>query len=285
MKTKFSFLLLFILSACSIYAQKNVAVYISSDIAGNYKSLAESNIMEAITRDPDLYVIERNNQFLSVIQKEIDYQLSGNVNPNQISAIGEQFGAQYIVVVHVGAGIISGKIINVESALVVSAQNLDYLGDGLHRGFNTRIKVFPELLLGSFKYPQLVNAVEMRTLYSGTDIKKGRIIHGDSQMQMIKNRDVLRYLMFVNASRDKHLFHVIYDYYVEEEKIPISRRKNKTRVTYYVNYLDWHTSVYPEMETATYTDEYVDDVIVNPKSSRFYYGMQVFYCPTHLMTW
>ena len=126
-------LVLFALMACGFlnasYAQGNVkekiAVYLTGAIADSYKKIIGSKAVSRISRSTEYVAIERTEDFLNVLTKEQDYQLSGEVRDDQIAAIGKRFAARYVAVFEVSKadsiGFISARLIDVESGLIVKS--------------------------------------------------------------------------------------------------------------------------------------------------------------------
>ena len=123
-------ILLFLLLACCFAtvsnAQENeketVAVYLSGEISDSYKKIISSRAVSRISRSKEYVAVERTADFLNVLTKEQDYQLSGEVDEDQIAAIGKRFAAQYVAVFEVseadGLGFISARLIDVENGIV-----------------------------------------------------------------------------------------------------------------------------------------------------------------------
>lgn len=127
-------LLLFVLVTCSFaivsYAQvrgkETVAVYLSGEISDTYKKIIASKAVSRISRSKEFVAVERTGDFLNALTKEQDYQLSGEVDDEQIVAIGKRFAAQYVAVfevstTHDNACFISARLIDVEKGLVIKS--------------------------------------------------------------------------------------------------------------------------------------------------------------------
>lgn len=82
-------------------AKKQVAVYVTDndDVEEIYKKIVQSKMITALTNSSRYRVLERNAEFLKKIQSDRDYAMSGNVKDSQIAAIGDELGAQYILVI------------------------------------------------------------------------------------------------------------------------------------------------------------------------------------------
>lgn len=100
----------------------------AQDVKRGVKLLLRSTLATAITNTPGYEALERVD--ISSIVNEQKFQRDGHVSDNQIKAIGEATGADYILVAEVANYdesnvIITAKIINVESFKIVrSAEEL-----------------------------------------------------------------------------------------------------------------------------------------------------------------
>ncbi len=111
------------------YAQENgkekIAVYLTGEIADSYKKIISSKAVSRISRSREYVAVERTEDFLNLLTKEQDYQLSGEVDDEQIAAIGKRFAARYVAVFEAseadGTGFISARLIDVESGLIVKS--------------------------------------------------------------------------------------------------------------------------------------------------------------------
>ena len=110
-----------------VMAQNKVAVYVTSsseNVADNVKKIVGCELVAAIVNTKQYKAVERTSDFLSQISKEQDYQRSGKVDDDQISAIGKQFGVNYVCVASImpynNIYYIQARIIDVETATVMS---------------------------------------------------------------------------------------------------------------------------------------------------------------------
>lgn len=115
------------LSSVNVEAQTSssrpkIAVYIIGDVSNAYKKVFGAKMVSEITSSSDYYAVERTNDFIDVINKEYDHQLSGAVSNQEIAKIGQQFGVQYVAVVDIseifGELFADAKLIEVETALI-----------------------------------------------------------------------------------------------------------------------------------------------------------------------
>lgn len=106
-------------------AQKKVAVYVTSDTEGvdnAQREIIGGELVAAIVQTTQYKAVERTADFLQQISKEQGYQHSGNVDDEQISALGKQFGVDYVCVANIipyrNIYYIQARMIDVETATV-----------------------------------------------------------------------------------------------------------------------------------------------------------------------
>ncbi len=107
--------------------QKKVAVYVTSEengIDNTTKGVIGGELVRAIVKTSNYQAVERTADFLKQISKEQEYQHSGTVDDNQISALGKQFGVDYVCVANVmpfrDKVYIQARLIDVETATVLA---------------------------------------------------------------------------------------------------------------------------------------------------------------------
>lgn len=81
-------------------AAKKVAVVVEGNISKEQKSVVNSAVMSRLSGNKDYKAFERNDAFLRALEREHDFQLSGQVPESQIREIGERTGADYVIVVN-----------------------------------------------------------------------------------------------------------------------------------------------------------------------------------------
>jgi hypothetical protein len=119
-------LLLVALCVAPVYGQEKqkMAVYVTGDAEEGIKKVLGSKLVAAITQSGNYMAVERTSDFLAEIQKEQGYARSGNVDDEQISKLGKQFGVQLVCVADIsnvlGASYASARLINVETASVIA---------------------------------------------------------------------------------------------------------------------------------------------------------------------
>jgi hypothetical protein len=114
--------------------KQKVAVYVTGVADAGDKKVIGSKLVSAIAADRRYTAIERTNEFLVAIGKEHDYQHSGEVDEQQIAAIGKKFGVNYVCVVDIsevrGATHVDARLINVVTAAVsITADELKVIKD------------------------------------------------------------------------------------------------------------------------------------------------------------
>lgn len=136
----FSVLFLLIVSCVmfteSTYAQtKKVAVYVEGDISQANKSIVNSAILARLSGNKSYRAFERNTAFINALNKEQDFQVSGEVPENEIRSIGERMGVDFVIVVNVVITSdeqchMSARLIALASGEVVKSVNIkrEYTG-------------------------------------------------------------------------------------------------------------------------------------------------------------
>jgi len=105
--------------------KRKIAVYLtaSENVNSEVKRLINNQIITALTRTNRYILIERNDIFVQQIDKERVTQLSGRVSDNQITKLGEGYGAVAVCIVDVGSlkGELSVdmRIVSVEKEIII----------------------------------------------------------------------------------------------------------------------------------------------------------------------
>lgn len=81
-------------------AGKKVAVYVEGDMSKSDKSIVNSSVIARLSGNKDYKAFERNTAFVNALNKEQDFQVSGEVPEKEIRAIGERMGVDYVIVVN-----------------------------------------------------------------------------------------------------------------------------------------------------------------------------------------
>lgn len=98
-------------------APKKVAVIVEGNVTKEQKAMVNSAIMARLSGNKDYKAFERNAAFLKALEKEHDFQLSGQVPEEQIREVGERVGADYVIAVN--------AVITREDQCQVSARMID----------------------------------------------------------------------------------------------------------------------------------------------------------------
>jgi len=133
MKRSLLFLLILALTIPVIIAQPKIAVLDASVGGGvniNASSIVADTINEQFVKSPDYTAIDR--AYISNIQEEKKFQLSGEVNDADIKELGITFGADYLCIANVSllgsTYTVSARLIRVETAEVVSQESARSVG-------------------------------------------------------------------------------------------------------------------------------------------------------------
>lgn len=91
--------------ACSVFATeamgaKKVAVYAEGEISKATKSIICSSVLSRLSRNKDYKAFERNSSFVNALDKEQDYQTSGDVPEKEIRSVAQRMGVDYVIVVN-----------------------------------------------------------------------------------------------------------------------------------------------------------------------------------------
>lgn len=128
------FLFLIILS-CVAFADdvsaegKKVAVYIEGAINNDDKSIVCSAVLARLSGNNNYAAFERNSSFINALNREQDYQLSGEVPEKEIRTVGQRFGVDFVVVVEVIIAKdnychMAARLINLTTGEIVKSTNI-----------------------------------------------------------------------------------------------------------------------------------------------------------------
>ena len=121
-------LLILLLSALSLTAvaqqKPKIAVYVTGDDPIN--EIVSNRLVDDFARGNEYTTVERTASFLAELSKEHAYERSGEVDDEQIAALGRQFNVQYVCVVSVldvwnTEKYITARIIDTETAEVIAS--------------------------------------------------------------------------------------------------------------------------------------------------------------------
>ena len=122
---KILILFLSLLSLTAFAQQKpKLAVYMTGDNPIN--EIVSSRLVDDFARSSEYTIVERTASFLSELSKEHAYERTGDVDEEQIAALGRQFNVQYVCVTSVldvweSEKYITARIIDAETAEVVAS--------------------------------------------------------------------------------------------------------------------------------------------------------------------
>jgi hypothetical protein len=120
-------LLLALISASAVYSQtqQKVAVYVTGGEENGTNEFIGAYLVDAIVKSSNYLAVERTADFLRELSTEQAYQRTGNVQDDQISQLGRQFGVQLVCVAKVGKvgdkQFVSARLIDVETVTVKSS--------------------------------------------------------------------------------------------------------------------------------------------------------------------
>lgn len=86
--------------ASEAMAAKKVAVYAEGEISKNTKSIVCSSVLSRLSGNKDYKAFERNSAFVNALDKEQDYQTSGDVPEKEIRSVAQRMGVDYVIVIN-----------------------------------------------------------------------------------------------------------------------------------------------------------------------------------------
>lgn len=124
MKKFFTIILLSAFSLIAMAQKPKLAVYMTGDDPIN--EIVSSRLVDDFARGSEYTIVERTASFLSELNKEHAYERTGEVDDEQIAALGQQFGVQFVCVTSVldvwgNEKYITARIIDAETAEVVAS--------------------------------------------------------------------------------------------------------------------------------------------------------------------
>lgn len=134
------YFLFFMVLACIAFASetmaaKKVAVYAEGEISKTAKSIVCSSVLSRLSSNKDYKVFERNSSFVNALDKEQDYQTSGDVPEKEIRAVAQRMGVDYVIVVNTVISAddqchMSARLIDLVSGEIIKTVNLkrEYTG-------------------------------------------------------------------------------------------------------------------------------------------------------------
>ena len=138
--------------------RKKVAVYIAQSKSKEIGRVLGDKLVTGFTRSGQYTAVERTNSFLSQLNKEQKYQRTGEVDDNDISRLGKQFGVQYVCVAEVSdyygdQKYIAARLVDVETAELVDA----YDGGGSINSMSSCVRMANEIA-GKLSHTELNNS-------------------------------------------------------------------------------------------------------------------------------
>jgi hypothetical protein len=122
---KILILMLAVMSAGIVWGQtkqQNVAVYVTGEEEKGLNEYVGAYLVDAITHNSGYTAVERTAEFLKALDKEHEYQRTGNVDDAQIAKLGKQFGTKLVCVVKIGKignkQFVQARLLDVETATV-----------------------------------------------------------------------------------------------------------------------------------------------------------------------
>lgn len=114
---------------------KKVAVYVEGEISRSDKDIVSSAALARLYGNKDFIPFERNSTFIKALDKEQDYQVSGEVSEKEIRKTGERMGVDYLIVINVTIFSddqchMSARLVNLTSGEILKSVNIirDYKG-------------------------------------------------------------------------------------------------------------------------------------------------------------
>jgi TolB-like protein len=124
MKKLFTIIVLAAVAQTVVAQKPKLAVYMTGDDPIN--EIVSSRLVDDFARSSEYTIVERTSSFLAELNKEHAYERTGEVDDEQIAALGRQFNVQYICVTSVidvwnTEKYITARIIDAETAEVVAS--------------------------------------------------------------------------------------------------------------------------------------------------------------------
>jgi hypothetical protein len=105
----------------------NIMIMKTNSTERNMLEYVVNQMTKNIVQEGKLKVVDRSNQAL--IDAELQYQLSGNVDDNSMVSIGHQLGVQYIVVCWISGAKslrrLNQKVLDVKTALIIDQSDFE----------------------------------------------------------------------------------------------------------------------------------------------------------------
>lgn len=112
---------------------KSVAVYVEGDVTDAQEQIISSAIAARMTQYRNYEIFERNEAFINALNKEHDFQLSGEVKISQIRAVGNKLGVDYVVGIVVtqeyNHSYMTAKLMNLITGKTIKVITMDRVGN------------------------------------------------------------------------------------------------------------------------------------------------------------
>ena len=123
---KFLFLFMVCLVAfmpLSASGKTTMAVTVFGSVSPAARNLVESAFLQRLSGNRQFVVFERNKTFLNKLNREIDFQTSGDVPVSEIRAIGARMGVDYVTLVNIeeicDEVVMTARIVNLETGQII----------------------------------------------------------------------------------------------------------------------------------------------------------------------
>jgi len=131
MKVFTRFVVIVLVCAAAAFSQnaeeqkkQKIAVYVTGSVTDDEKKVLGTKILGELINSKQYRAVERSDDFVKELDRELSKQMSGDVADNQITTIGKQYGVQVICVADwtkaLGAYSVSARMIEVESAEIIA---------------------------------------------------------------------------------------------------------------------------------------------------------------------
>lgn len=122
-----------VLSSYNTISASNVSVFVEGNLTKLQEQIVNGAFMNRLSTAKGFAVFERSDIFINAINKEHDYQVSGEVPEAQIRKIANKYGVDFVIAVSVmcdGEDIyMSARLINIVSGKVERTVSLDRSGN------------------------------------------------------------------------------------------------------------------------------------------------------------
>lgn len=165
--------------------RKKVAVYVAQSQSKEIGRVLGDKLVTGFTLSGQYTAVERTNSFLTQLNKEQNYQRTGEVDNNDISRLGKQFGVQYVCVAEVSdyygdQKYIAARLVDVETAELVDA----YDGGGSINSMSSCVKMANEIA-GKLSHTELLYSPAQPIVYKNSSIPNNALKFGNCNLTEI----------------------------------------------------------------------------------------------------